>query len=145
MQLFATVLSGVCYRLHGEVVGPRGNGPTNPRHHLQDLFARRLRGGQCHRTPCLGWSEFTCSYWGPFRTDLTEVDTSMSIEIPSMLVAVWDGPVGRIDLDAAYLPRFSQGRRDRDGRLTRALKIEGGIFEYSVPDEWLRQGGAYAE
>jgi CRISPR-associated protein Cas5d len=145
MQLFATVLSGVCYRLHGEVVGPRGDGRRNPRHHLRDLFARRLRQGQCHRTPCLGWSEFTCTYWGPFRANLTEVDTALSIEIPSMLVAVWDGPVGRIDSGATYSPRYSQGHRDRDGRLTRPLKIEGGVLEYPVPDEWLRQGGADAQ
>src|SRR5262249_44504616 len=81
MQLFATVLSSVCYRLHGEVVGRRGDGTTNPRHHLQDLFVRRLRRGQCHRTPCLGWSEFTCSYWGPFRTERLSGNVSLRFPV----------------------------------------------------------------
>ena len=74
MQLFATVIADVCYRLYGEV---KGNQPTqgeNPRHFLQDLFNRRIQRGQCYRTPSLGWREFTCSYWGPFRTDEYEVD-----------------------------------------------------------------------
>ena len=90
MQQFATALSGVCYRLHADIVGPRRRGPINPRHHLQEVFNRRLERGQCHRTPCLGWSEFTCSYWGPFRHGETDVDVDLSLDIPSMLLAVWE-------------------------------------------------------
>ena len=124
MQLFATILSDVCYRLHAIVVGPRWEGRTNPRHHLQNLFERRLNRGQCFRTPCLGWSEFTCSYWGPFRDGITEVDTALCSEIPSMLLGVWHTPV-----DGLYKPRFFQD-----------AKIAEGVLQYKVPDEWLTQG-----
>ncbi len=67
MQFFATVLSNVCYRLYGTVVGPYRPSRNNAKHFLKDLLDRRLKQGRCFRTPCLGWSEFTCSYWGPFR------------------------------------------------------------------------------
>lgn len=91
MQVFATVLADVCYRIHADVRGSHGSGRLNPRHHLQDLFDRRLRQGRCHRTPALGWSEFTCDYWGAFRPDW-EVDDTLNIEIPSMLDSVWSRP-----------------------------------------------------
>jgi CRISPR-associated protein Cas5d len=145
MQLFATVLSGVCYRLHGEVVGVRRPGPVNPRHHLQDLFNRRLVRGQCYRTPCLGWSEFTCSYWGPFRPEVTEVDSDLSLEIPSMLLAVWDEPVTTSDSGTPYAPRFWQGRRARDGRLEKPLRIDNGVLDFPLPSEWRREKLADAE
>lgn len=120
MQLSATILRNVCYRLHGAVVGPFLPGKVNPRHHLQELFNRRLKRGQCFRTPCLGWSEFTCSYWGPFREGITEVDNSIEMEIPSMLLSVWDDPArGR------YSPRFCQN-----------AKIHKGALEYGVPDSF---------
>ncbi len=121
MQLFATILRDVCYRLNGVVVGPRWEGPINPRHHLQDLFNRRLMRGQCFRTPCLGWSEFTCSYWGPYRQGKTEVDTALSLEIPSMLLCVWDNP-----LAGSYRPRFDQN-----------VRIVDGVLEYRVPKKWM--------
>lgn len=113
MQLYATVLADVCYRLHAEVRGAPRTG-RNPRHHLHDLFQRRLARGQCHHAPALGWREFTCSYWGPFR-DSTEVDTALTIEIPSMLVGVWDKPVG-----GAFAPSY-----------VRAARIEQGVFTYA--------------
>ena len=75
MQFFATTLSHVCYRLYGVILSSGWKKENNPRHHLEDLFNRRLRRGECFRTPCLGWSEFTCSYWGPFREGVTERDT----------------------------------------------------------------------
>ncbi len=121
MQLFATILKDVCYRLHGVAVSSQWKRENNPRHHLQDLFDRRLRRGQCYRTPCLGWSEFTCSYWGPFREGMTEVDTDFSLEIPSMLLCVWNNP-----LSGRYEPVFRQN-----------VKIEGGILKYEIPEEWL--------
>jgi CRISPR-associated protein Cas5d len=121
MQFFATILSNVCYRLYGIVVSSEWKKENNPRHHLQDLFNRRLRRGECFRTPCLGWSEFTCSYWGPFRTGITERDNSLSLEIPSMLVNVWNKPIfGR------YNPKFHQDRR-----------IEEGVLKYEIPGDWL--------
>jgi CRISPR-associated protein Cas5d len=126
MQLFATILSDVCYRLHGMVVGPRIAGGINRRHHLQELFNRRLRNGQCFRTPCLGWSEFTCCYWGPFREGMTEVDDTRCDDIPSMLLSVWEQPVGRHDGAAAYAPTFRQD-----------VKIDQGTLDYSVAAEWV--------
>jgi CRISPR-associated protein Cas5d len=121
MQFFATILSNVCYRLHGIVVSSEWKKENNPKHHLQDLFDRRLKRGECFRTPCLGWSEFTCSYWGPFRTGITERDNFLSLEIPSMLVCVWNKPSrGR------YSPAFQQDR-----------KIAEGTLKYEIPDSWL--------
>lgn len=121
MQLFATILSDVCYRLHGIVVSPDRQGCVNPRHHLKDLFDRRLKRGQCYRTPYLGLSEFTCSYWGPFREKVTEVDRSLTLEIPSMLLGVWNTPSG-----GQYAPVFCQNIRIVDGELN-----------YKIPKEWL--------
>ena len=136
MQFFATVLSSVCYRLHGVVVGRYRPNRTNAKHFLKDLFDRRLRQGRCFRTPCLGWSEFTCSYWGPFRcTQLTsangsleentswkdhcdrwkvpfrnesEVDDVLSLDVPSILLAVWEKPVTVRGEMVSYVPRFAQ-------------------------------------
>ena len=114
MQVFATVIAGACYRIHAEVRGgPRQSG-RNPRHHLQDLFQRRVSNGQCFRTPALGWHEFTCDYWGDFRED-HEVDDKLDLEIPSMLSAMWDRPHA-----GAYVSRF---RRD--------VRIERGVLTYA--------------
>jgi CRISPR-associated protein Cas5d len=114
MQLFATVLSDVCYRIYGEVrSGSNPKGGPNPQHHLQELFHRRLERGQCHHTPALGWREFTCSYWGPFR-EKYEVDADLDgLEISSMLVGLWtDASSGQ------YAPRFSQNVIVEKGVLT---------------------------
>jgi CRISPR-associated protein Cas5d len=102
MQLFATVLAGVCYRLYGDIRGTYQE-DTNVKHYLQDLFDRRLEQGRCYRTPTLGWREFTCSYWGKFRSDEYDVDTDLNLTIPSMLVSVWDTA-----RDGKYSPRFAQ-------------------------------------
>ena len=112
MQLFATILGHVCYRLHGSVVGPPWEGRVNPCLHLQDLFNRRLKRGQCFRTPCLGWSEFIFSYWEPFRDGITEVDTAFSLEITSMLLGMWNVPSGGV-----YQPKFAQD-----------VKVVGGVL-----------------
>ena len=116
MQMFATVLTGVCFRLHAAVMGPRAT-RLNARHHLHDLFNRRLKRGQCARTPVLGWSEFTCSYWGLFRHGVTEVDDALHIEVPSMLVGVWARPTS-----GRYMPTFCQN-----------VRIEAGVLAYDVP------------
>lgn len=111
MQFFATVLADVCYRIHGEVRGDGPGGGRNPRHHLQDLFERRVRQGRCFRAPALGWREFTCDYWGGFR-DEWEVDDALNVEIPSMLDRVWDREVhGR------YVSSFRQNARIEKGVL----------------------------
>ena len=123
MQLFATVLNDVCYRLHGIVVGQSSYNHINVRHHLKDLFDRRLRQGRCL---CLGWSEFTCSYWGPFRTGVTEVDSAISLEVPSMLLCVWDRPTrGR------YAPEFRQD--------VGVGNVLGGVMEYNAPASLLSE------
>lgn len=103
MQLFATVVADVCYRLHGGVHSGDQLGQGNAQHYLQDLFMRRLAQGRCFRTPSLGWREFTCSYWGDFREDTFEVDHDLNLTIPSMLRDVWSSThKGR------YAPRFDQ-------------------------------------
>lgn len=96
-QLFATVLIDVCYRLYADVVlNPNkerfpesairwDNRTSSPGHAYQEIFNRRLKRGQSYATLSLGWSEFTPSYFGPFR-DTTCVCTELpDINIPSML------------------------------------------------------------
>ena len=112
MQLFATVLANVCYRVHAEVRGEAGGAGRNPRHHLQDLFERRVKQGRCFRAPSLGWREFACDYWGAPREDY-EVDEALNLEISSMLDRVWDKPH-----DGAYVSRFRQNVRVERGVLT---------------------------
>lgn len=100
-QLYATVLTDVCYRLYA-VAAPnrkKGNLPsgalvwdkhtTAPGHAYQDMFNRRLKRGQSYASLCLGWREFTPSYFGVFRGE-TEVCTEQpDIIIPSMLRQVF--------------------------------------------------------
>ncbi len=128
VQIYATVLSNVCYRLYGIVVGAEWNEVFDARHYLQELFQRRLKQGRCHRTPCLGWREFTCSYWGEFRRE-NEVDSAFSCGIPSMLLSVWDTP-----FHGVYRPVFRQN-----------VHIIKGVLEYDVPQEWLQRGKSCKE
>lgn len=96
-QLFATVLIDVCYRLYADAVPcphkdklpPAARAwdarTTAPGHAYQEIFERRLKKGQCYANLCLGWKEFTPSYFGPFREE-TEVCSDLpDIPIPSML------------------------------------------------------------
>ena len=96
-QLFATVLTDVCYRVYADVIpNPKkerlpesarnwDRQTTSPGHAYQEIFNRRLKRGQSYATLSLGWSEFTPSYFGPFR-DTTNVCTELpDINIPSML------------------------------------------------------------
>lgn len=96
-QLYATVLTDVCYRLYADVIqNPNRDklpnnavrwdqNTTSPGHAYQDIFNRRLKRGQSYATLSLGWSEFTPSYVGVFR-ESTHVCADMpDIEIPSML------------------------------------------------------------
>lgn len=114
MQLFATVLADVCYRIHAEVRGQAAADGKNPRHHLQEMFNWRLGRGRAFRTPALGWREFTCDYWGAFR-DGWVVDEALDIEIPSMLDRVWDREV-----QGQYASRFRQN-----------VRIERGVLAYA--------------
>lgn len=96
-QLFATVLTDVCYRLYAYVrINPNkeklpanarrwDQRTTAPGHAYQEIFNRRLAKGQSYESVCLGWKEFTPSYFGPFR-EKTKVCTEVDgIVIPSML------------------------------------------------------------
>jgi CRISPR-associated protein Cas5d len=114
-QLIAVILVDVCYRLYGEVkeLEP-APGPTNHLHTLQAMFERRAANGQAYATPCLGWKEFTPTYFGPFREG-TRVEESIHIEIPSMLHEVFDRPA-----NGRWNPRFVQGCR-----------IEAGVLHYA--------------
>ena len=96
-QLFATVLIDVCYRLYA-VARPYPNKTrlpesakrwdmqtTAPGHAYKAMLERRLACGQSYGSVCLGWSEFTASYFGPFR-DGTSVCTDIEdVVLPSML------------------------------------------------------------
>lgn len=125
-QLFATVLVDVCYRIYADVIpNPKKDAmpesarawdrnTTSPGHAYQEIFERRLRRGQSYATLFLGWSEFTPSYFGPFR-DTTRVCTELpDIQIPSMLREVFSDGY-RSDYQAIY---------DTD------LCIHKGVLEY---------------
>lgn len=112
-QMFATVLCNVCYRLYADVM-PDANKTelpqsaldwdrrtTSPGHAYKAIFERRLKRGACFDIPCLGWREFTPSYFGPFREE-THVCTDMpDILIPSMLRETFSGRYG-----SAYRPVY---------------------------------------
>lgn len=73
-QLFATVLTDVCYRLYAddvpnpekerfsEITRNWDRQTTSPGHAYQEIFNRRLKRGQSYATLSLGWSEFTPSF-----------------------------------------------------------------------------------
>lgn len=114
-QLVAVILTDVCYRLYG-VIEEAGPCPvaSNHLHALQEMFERRARNGQAFSTPCLGWKEFTPSYFGPFRQD-TRPDRSINLEITSMLHSVFDRPT-----EGSWRPRFIQ-----------QVRIEEGVLHYA--------------
>ena len=127
-QLYATVLTDVCYRLYADVIlnPDKAKFPqkaqqwdrktTAPGHAYQEMFCRRLKRGQSYATLSLGWSEFTPSYFGPFR-GTTQVCTDLpDIHIPSMLRGV-----------------FQQGYRSQYNAVYDTdLCIHQGVLEYPV-------------
>lgn len=114
-QLFATVLVDVCYKIHAVArESARSTDGTNHLHALQELFFRRLEQGKLYRTPCLGWSEMTPSYFGVLRED-TKACEDIDLTMPSMLHSVFDAPSG-----GKYAPRFQQDVRIDKGILTYA-------------------------
>ncbi len=114
-QLIAVILVDVCYRLYGAVEElSQAPGANNHLHGLQAMFERRLRNGQAYATPCLGWKEFTPSYFGPFREE-TSVDRSINLEVPSMLHEVFDRP-----MNGSWNPTFVQNCRIQEGVLAYA-------------------------
>jgi CRISPR-associated protein Cas5d len=125
-QLYATVLINVCYKLHAIVVPnpvkdklPEkarlwDNRTTCPAHAYQEIFNRRLSRGQSFATLSLGWSEFTVSYFGPFRKKTHVCEDIPEIKIPSMLREIFsDG------YNSAYNPVYDTG-----------LSIKRGVLEY---------------
>ena len=111
-QFSSLILSDVCYRIYGVVENGSGlhlKHGNNPCHALEAIFKRRLKKGQCHKTPALGWNEFVPSYWGPLRDneslpDATEVDTGINLDLVSVLNQVFNKAVS-----GQYKPRFQQG------------------------------------
>lgn len=112
-QLFATILIDVCYKIHGLVAesSPSPEG-INHLHALQELFERRLRQGRLYRTPCLGWSEFAPSYFGPLR-QTTKTREDIDLSVPSMLRRVFDR-----DSAGLYGPTFDQNVQVKKGVLS---------------------------
>jgi len=120
-QLLATVLINVCYRLYADIRSAEHNRPLsekalrqkskglNERHACQAMFNRRLKQGQCHDIPFLGWREFTAEYFGNFREE-TKVDEGINIMLPSFLFSVFD-------LSGITKPVFKQDTEIKSGKL----------------------------
>ncbi len=96
-QLLATVLINVCYKLYAvarEYPAAQGkatrkseewrNRTTSPAHAYQEMFSRRLKKGQWHDMPFLGWKEFVPDYLGPLRSETSKCG-DIRADIPSML------------------------------------------------------------
>lgn len=126
-QLLATVLINVRYRLYAvvradQIPDARLSAAakqqkaiaTNGAHAYQEMFDRRLRKGQWHHVPSLGWKEFVADYVGPFRNSTT-VCTDITTVIPSMLWQVF--PSGKF---SEWQPTFRQN-----------VKIKKGVLDYA--------------
>lgn len=130
-QLLATVLVNVRYRLYADAVNdPNEHGwydrvgaklgrPRNGAHAYKDMFVRRLKNGQWHSVPCLGWKEFVPDYVGPFRQvtragEKIRVQEDINETIPSMLRQVFVG--GK---RGKYGPVFDQD-----------VEINNGVLDY---------------
>lgn len=100
-QLLASVLVNPCYRLYAVAQSnTKSNGKfsektlawlsrtTSAPHAYQEMFYRRLKRGQNHYAPCLGWKEFTPDYVGAFRPE-TGVYADINMTLPSMLRQVF--------------------------------------------------------
>ena len=130
-QLIATVLVNVRYKLHAFVIPDRHPKPNlsaaaqkwrdqgiNGGHAYKDRFEFRLKHGQWHHTPFLGWKEFTPSELGPLRPD-TQADESVDgISLPSLLHRTF--PRGQC---TQYRPTF---RTD--------VFIRKGVLDYFAPE-----------
>jgi CRISPR-associated protein Cas5d len=106
-QLMATILVDVCYRIYGKVKvkqSTRGRKDQRQRKRSDAIehqekyvqeFNRRLESFQNFYTPCLGWKEFTPSYFGPMREKdkegkLIQPERTVDDTIPSMLYSMWE-------------------------------------------------------
>lgn len=98
-QLIATVLVNVRYKLHAFAISDRGpkrdlserarkwveDSRVCGGHAYQERFELRLKRGQWHHTPFLGWKEFTASEVGPLRDDTSADETVDGVSLPSLL------------------------------------------------------------
>lgn len=112
-QFPALVLVDVCYRLYANIIPGKDvqiRRGDNPCHYLQDLYNRRLKQGRCHKTPCLGWNEFTASYWGLPRDEF-EVDREINLELVSVLKQVFSEGVTPQTKDVYYKPSYQRAEK----------------------------------
>lgn len=97
-QLIATVLVNVRYKLHAFAISDRApKQQLSERakkwqdvsicggHAYQERFEFRLKHGQWHHTPFLGWKEFTPSELCPIRDDTARDESVDGISLPSLL------------------------------------------------------------
>jgi CRISPR-associated protein Cas5d len=125
LQIPATVLTDVCYRIYARASHddrPRpysnqakkdGSRCTNGGHAYRDMFYRRLERGQCYRTPFLGWKEFPVDYFGSFR-DETKVQTDINLVIPSLFKSFSKDGLGKA---TDWQPTFMNNVEVRNGVL----------------------------
>ena len=131
-QLYATVLTDVCYRLYA-VAKPNSektNLPesakhwdrrtTAPGHAYQAIFNRRLSRGQSYQSICLGWKEFSPSYFGPFRKTTAVCKEVDGIVIPSMLRQTFSK-----GYQTEFFPTFDTDLVIREGVLRFPVRKEG--------------------
>ncbi len=120
-QLFATVLVNVRYRLFAELrLASHTNFPPrirqwldrtrSPCHAFKDIFERRLKRGQCHYVPSLGWREFVPSFVG--ETQNTPIQSDINLSLPSMPDQVFSRPAY-----GEHALTYAQGLRIKSGVL----------------------------
>lgn len=139
-QLIATVLVNVRYKLHAYAISDR---QPNKRelsqsarkwadaeicggHAYKDRFEFRLKQGQWHHTPFLGWKEFTPTELGPLRPDTRADESVDGISLPSLLHRTF-----RRGQFTQYRPQFRTDAVIRNGVLD--------YFESEILDE-MRKG-----
>lgn len=126
-QLFATVLVNVRYRLYANLslVSRTDFSPKirhwlectrSPCHAFKDIFERRLKRGQCHYVPSLGWREFVPNYVGERQPDLYPTQTELNLSLPSMPTQVFRRPAY-----GEHALAYEQG-----------LAIEAGVLNYGA-------------
>jgi CRISPR-associated protein Cas5d len=125
-QLIATVLVNVRYKLRAFAISD----PSSKRqlsekaerwvndarisggHAYQERFEFRLKHGQWHHTPFLGWKEFTPSELGPVRVDTYRDESVDEISLPSFLHRTFTR--GQF---TAYKPHIRTDVMIKEGRL----------------------------
>ncbi len=130
-QYYCMILIDVCYQVYGEaeIIEPTDEKYApyldhNNKHHIQDLFNRRLKQGRLHSTPFLGQKEFTPDYFGPLRPESHPLE-SINETINSMLLRVFDKDAfGKVN------PLFCQDVKIEKGVLLYP-KFEKGVIRYA--------------